>query len=364
VTVRERTQSRTFVMAGGGSGGHVIPLLAVAQELRSRGHECVFIGTRTGFEARLVPAANFPIEYIEIGGLKRVGIARVVRTLAQLPLGTYRVLRLLRRLKPAAIFSLGGYAAGPVVVAGWLARLPIVIMEPNAMPGFTNRWIGRVVSRALLNFSAAARFFPKGRSEVTGLPVRGEFFKIPAKAGGDKITVLITGGSQGSRTLNNASRESWNYFRESGFPVRFIHQTGRNMHQELAAEFARTGLEGEVAPFIDNMPAAFAQADLVVCRAGAGAMAELAAAGKPSILVPLPTAADDHQLHNARAFESAGAGRLVPDREMNGQRLYEEVKALAADPAALKGMSEKARAFAHPDAACRAADLLEQVSHE
>jgi len=355
---------KTFVMAGGGSGGHVIPLLAVAQELRSRGHECVFIGTRTGFEARLVPAANFPIEYIEIGGLKRVGAARVVRTLAQLPRGTYRVRRLLHRLKPAAVFSLGGYVAGPVVLAAWRARLPIIVMEPNAMPGFTNRWIGRVGSRALLNFPAAARFFPNGRSEVTGLPVRREFFDIAAKPGGETTTVLITGGSQGSRTLNNAARESWKYFRESSFPVRFIHQTGRHMHEQLAAEFEQTGLEGELVPFIDDMPAAFAQADLVVCRAGAGAMAELAAAGKPSILVPLPTAADDHQLHNAQAFESAGAGRLVLDREMNGPRLYEEVKALAAGPSALNGMGENARAFAHPDAARRAADLLEQVSHE
>src|SRR5437667_55941 len=167
-------------MAGGGSGGHVIPLLAVAQELRSRGHECVFIGTRTGFEARLVPAASFPIEYVEIGGLKRVGPARAVRSLGQLPLGTYRVRRLFHRLRPAAVFSLGGYAAGPVVLAAWWARHPIVIMEPNAVPGFTNRWICRVVSRALLNFSDAARYFPKGRSEVTGLPVRPEFFDIPA----------------------------------------------------------------------------------------------------------------------------------------------------------------------------------------
>ena len=339
-------------------------MLAVAQELRSRGHECVFIGTRTGFEARLVPAANFPIEYIEIGGLKRVGITRVARTLWQLPRGTYHVFRFLKRLRPRAIFSLGGYAAGPVVLAGWMARLPIVIMEPNAMPGFTNRWIGRVVARALLNFPDTARFFPKGRSEVTGVPVRREFFEIPAKAGDGKVTILITGGSQGSRTLNNATRESWKFFREAAVPVRFIHQTGRTMHEELAREFAEAGLDGEVMPFIDKMPDAFAQADLVICRSGAGAMAELAAAGKPSILVPLPTAADDHQLHNARAFESAGAGRLVLDRDMNGRRLFDEVKALTSDPAALSTMGENARRFAHPDAARRTADLMEQVSHD
>lgn len=351
-----------FVMAGGGSGGHVIPLLAVAQELRTRGHECAFFGTRAGFEARLVPAADFPIEYIEIGGLKRVGAARLFRTVAQLPLVTLRVHRALRHLRPAAIFSLGGYVAGPVVLAGWMTRLPIVIMEPNAMPGFTNRWTGRVVARALLNFQEAARFFPKGRSEVTGLPVRRGFFEIPTKPATNETTILITGGSQGSRTLNNAAGESWKLFRDANLPVRFIHQTGRTMHEELAREFAGTGLAGEVVPFIDDMPAAFAKADLVVCRSGAGAMAELAAAGKPSILVPLPTAADDHQLHNAQAFESAGAARLVLDREMNGRRLFEEVQALRLDAAALRTMSEKAREFAHPDAARRAADLMEQIA--
>jgi UDP-N-acetylglucosamine--N-acetylmuramyl-(pentapeptide) pyrophosphoryl-undecaprenol N-acetylglucosamine transferase len=349
-------------MAGGGSGGHVIPSLAVAQELRGRGHECVFIGTRAGFEARLVPAAGFPIEYIEIGGLKRVGIRRILRSLTQLPISALHVRGLFRRLRPAAIFSMGGYVAGPAVIAAWRAKIPIIVMEPNAMPGFTNRRIARVIARALLNFPEAARFFPKGRSEVTGVPVRSAFFEIPRKTREVKIAILITGGSQGSRTLNNASRESWKHFKEADLPVRFIHQTGRNMHDELARDFAKTGLDGEVVPFIDDMPAAFASADLVVCRSGAGAMAELAAAGKPSILVPLATAADDHQLHNAQAFERAGAGRLVLDREMSGQRLFEEVKALREDLGALTAMGEKARAFAHPDAARRAADVMEQVA--
>ena len=351
-----------FVMAGGGSGGHVIPSLAVAQELRGRGHECVFIGTKTGFEARLVPSAGFPIEYIEIGGLKRVGMRRVFRTLFQLPIGILDARRLSRRLRPQAIFSMGGYAAGPVVLAAWTRRIPIVVMEPNAMPGFTNRRIGRVVKRALLSFPEAARFFPKGRSEVTGVPVRAAFFEIPPKPRGDRITILITGGSQGSRALNIASRESWMHFAEANFPVRFIHQSGRNMHEELVREFAATGLDGEVVPFIDDMPAAFAQADLVVCRAGAGAIAELAAAGKPSILVPLPTAADNHQLRNAQAFERAGAGRLVLDSEMNGRRLFDEVKALWEDPRSLASMSEKARELSHPGAAKRAADVMEQVA--
>ncbi len=349
----------TIVMAGGGTGGHVVPLLAVARELKARGHECVFIGTRTGFEAKLVPAAGFPLEFIEIGGLKRVGIVRTARTLAQLPLSIIRVLRLLGQYRPAAIFSLGGYAAGPVVLAGLLKRIPLVVMEPNAMPGLTNRQIGRFVSRALLSFSDASRFFPQGRSEITGLPVRSEFFAIAPKARDAKLTILVTGGSQGSRTLNEAARGSWQYFREAGIPVRFIHQTGSASHEGLAKKFAESGMEGQVLPFIDDMPAAFAQADLVVCRAGAGTVAELAAAGKPSILVPLPHAADHHQLRNAEAFEKAGAAVLVLDKDMDGGRLFEEVGKLRARPDLLKRMGERARAFAHPDAARRAADVLE-----
>jgi UDP-N-acetylglucosamine--N-acetylmuramyl-(pentapeptide) pyrophosphoryl-undecaprenol N-acetylglucosamine transferase len=351
----------TIMMAGGGTGGHVVPLLAVARELASRGHSPVFVGTRTGFEAKLVPPSGFPLEYIEIGGLKRVGLIRTTRTLAQLPLSVRRVLSILRGRQPSAVFSLGGYAAGPVVLAALWKRLPIVVMEPNAMPGLTNRQIGRFVARALINFPEASRFFPAGKSEVTGLPVRAEFFRIPPKPGESKLTVLITGGSQGSRTLNEAAAGSWRYFREAAFPVRFIHQTGSLSYEALAKKFAASGMEGEVAPFIDNMPAAFAQADVVVCRAGAGTVAELAAAGKPSILVPLPHAADEHQLRNAEAFARAGAAQLVLDRDMDGGRLFEEIGKLRSQPTLLAEMGERSRAFAHPNAARRAAEVLEEV---
>ena len=351
----------TIVMAGGGTGGHVVPLLAVARELKARGHACVFIGTRTGFEAKMVPAAGFPLEFIEIGGLKRVGAMRTIRTLVQLPFSVLKVLRMLNKFQPAAVFSLGGYAAGPVVLATLRKRLPLVVMEPNAMPGLTNRQAGRFVTRALLSFPEAARFFPRGKSEITGLPVRPEFFAIQPKPREAMITILITGGSQGSRTLNQAAAGSWRYFREAAFPVRFIHQTGTATHAVLARKFAESGVQGEVLPFIDDMPQAFRSADLVICRAGAGAVAELAAAGKPSILVPLPHAADQHQLRNAEAFDKAGAARLILDQDMDGGRLFEEVGKLRSQPDLLKRMGERARTFAHPDAARRAADVLEEA---
>ena len=229
------------------------------------------------------------------------------------------------------------------------------------MPGLVNRRLGRFASRALLSFNEAARFFPDGRSEISGLPVREEFFRVPAKPRGDTLTVLITGGSQGSRTLNRATRESWPLFRDSALPVRLIHQTGRADHDEIARDFAAAGVQGHVEPFITDMPAAFTEADVIVCRSGAGAVAELAAAGKPSVLVPFPFAADDHQTRNAEAMQRAGAARLVHDREMNGRRLFEEITALAQAPDGLDRMGTAARGLARPGAAARAADLLENI---
>jgi len=348
-----------FLMAGGGTGGHVMPALAVARELERRGHHPIFAGTRRGFEANLVPAAGFPIEWIEVGGLKGVGALRVMRTLIGLPVAIAHALRLLAKYRPAAVFSMGGYVAGPVVIAAVMRRIPVVVMEPNAVPGFTNRRLGPFVRRALISFPDTARYFPKGRAEVTGVPVRREFFELAPKPRGQQLTILITGGSRGSRTLNNAARDSWQLIRELGLPVRIIHQTGAvPAHAEIEREFSQSGLQGRVVPFIEDMPAAFAEADLIVCRAGAGAVAELAAAGRPAVLVPFPFATDNHQLHNAQAFQRAGAARLVLDKDMTGECLVREVKELQSDPGLLLSMAANARRLSHPGAAERAADVL------
>ncbi len=351
-----------FIMAAGGTGGHVLPALSVARELERRGRQVVFVGTRHGLEARLVPRAGFAIEFIEIGALKRTGLLRRLRTLAQLPVSVWRAARLLTRLRAAAVLSLGGYAAGPVALAAWLCGTPLVILEPNATPGLTNRWMGRVAARVLLNFPEAARFFPAARTEVAGVPVREEFFRLQAKPRTELFQVLVVGGSQGSRTLNRAARESWPLFRAANFPLRMVVQTGPAAYEEMARAFAAAGIQGEVTPFIEDMPAAFAAADLVVCRAGAGSLAELAAAGKPALLVPFPYAADDHQLRNAEALVEAGAARMALDREMDGRRLYQEVRELAEQPLLLDQMSRAIRRFARPQAARRAAEALEEAA--
>jgi len=308
----------------------------------------------------LVPAEGFELKKIEIGGLNRVGLRQKLATLFQLPVTTLRCLRLTSDV--SAVFSMGGYVAGPPVMAALLKHVPVVVMEPNAVSGFTNRAIGRFVARALVSFPETANYFPKGRTETTGLPVREEFFQIVPRPRGEVLNVLITGGSQGSRTLNQAARQSWPLFRKAGFPVRIVHQTGPNGHEQLLDEFAKSGVAGEVVRFITDMQAAFRAADLVVCRSGAGAASELAAAGKPSILVPFPFAADDHQTRNAQAMERGGAAKLVRDAEMNGEKLFAEVAELARSSGALEKMGAAARQFARPGAARRAAEILEAVA--
>lgn len=350
----------TFLLTGGGTGGHVFPAIAVARELRRRGHAAFFVGTREGLESKLVPPENIPLEFIEIGGLKRVGWKQTLRTVWQLPAAVAQSMRLIRRYRPAAVFSMGGYVAGPATLAAWILRRPVVLMEPNAMPGMANRYMAKIAARACLSFPEAREYFPADRIEMTGLPVRSRFFEIPKKTPGGKLTVLVTGGSRGSRRLNDAGEASWRLFRANQVAIRWIHQTGSQDYARLAEAFRELGCDGQVTPFIENMPRAFAQSDLVVCRSGAGAVAELAAAGKPSILTPYPFAADEHQLRNAEAMSKAGAARLVLDREMTGEELFHTVRSLAEAPGALERMGEAARQFARPGAARRAAEILEE----
>jgi len=251
-----------------------------------------------------------------------------------------------------------------VLLAALWNRLPVVVMEPNALPGFTHRKLARFVARALLSFPESARWFPQGRSQVTGMPVREEFFAIPPKPRGDVVTILITGGSQGSRTLNRATQESWPLWSAAlkDLRIRLIHQTGQSAYKDIAEQFETSGVDGEVQPFLKDMPAAFLEADLIVSRSGMGAVSEIAAAGKPSILIPLPTAADQHQLRNAEVLEQAGAARIVKDADWTGERFVREVKSLLQEPSALEKMSAAARTFAKPNAARAAADILESFA--
>lgn len=354
--------SLAFLMAGGGTGGHIVPALAVARELRRRGHEPFFVGTHQGLESQLVPREGFPIEWIEIGGLLGLGLVRQLRTLWQLPLSVIKSWRIMSRRRAVAVFSMGGYVAAPPMLAAVLKGVPIVVMEPNAVAGFTSRHLGRFAAKALISFPETAAAFPRGRSEISGLPVRDEFFAIPERAPGRPLRVLITGGSRGARTLNQAARALWPRLKEAPLPVEITLQTGPTAAAELAREFAAFDLPGRVTAFLDDMPAAFAAADLIIARAGAGSVSELAAAGKPSLLVPFPFAADNHQLRNAQAMERAGAARLILDRDFDGARLYAELAHALEHLDSLPAMARAARGLARPGAAVRAAGLLEEFA--
>jgi UDP-N-acetylglucosamine--N-acetylmuramyl-(pentapeptide) pyrophosphoryl-undecaprenol N-acetylglucosamine transferase len=351
--------ARTILIAAGGTGGHLFPGIAVADELRRRdpATRVVFAGTPRGLESRLVPRAGYELELLPILPLNGVGMARALRGVLALPWGMLRAAALVRRLRPAAVLGVGGYAGGPVVLAAALLGVHTVILEPNAKPGFTNRRLRPFVRRAACAYEEARAFFG-AKGVVTGNPVRGGFAALPARSHAAPFTLLAFGGSQGSRVLNRALLAAVPHL-PGGDRLRLVHQTGEAMRAEVAAGYARAGREDEVVAFLDDMEARFAQADLVLSRSGATTCAELTAAGKASVLVPFALATDDHQRINARALESAGAAVMVEERDLGGESLARAVLSVLESPQRLEAMERAARSLARPDAAARVADLLE-----
>ncbi|MBI2956624.1 MAG: undecaprenyldiphospho-muramoylpentapeptide beta-N-acetylglucosaminyltransferase [Acidobacteria bacterium] len=351
------------MMAGGGTGGHIFPALAVAEELRRRNpqHEIVFVGTQNGLESRLVPAAGYPLRTLRAAGFAGVGAAGKLRSLWLLPQGLWQSRSLLRELAPAVVFGVGGYAAGPVMFVAAVGGTPTVLFEPNAEPGLTNRLLTPLVTRAAVSYEETqARFGAK--AVRTGSPVRKEFFDVPPKEHQLPFTLLIFGGSRGALAINQALMDALDSLSASGIPLRFIHQTGERDYNAVRVAYARREIQADVRPFINDMPACFAEADLVICRAGASTVAELAAAGRAAILVPYPHAAEQHQLRNAEVFVRAGAARLLPQGELTGARLAAAILDLLQHPEQLAQMEAAARRLAVPDAAARIADLVESVA--
>ncbi|MGE0405170.1 MAG: undecaprenyldiphospho-muramoylpentapeptide beta-N-acetylglucosaminyltransferase [Candidatus Korobacteraceae bacterium] len=353
------------ILAGGGTGGHVIPALAIARELRDLyDAEILFIGTSRGIENRLVPAAGFPLQLIEVGALKKVGVVRRLKTLFALPSAVFAAWRLLHEYRPNVVIGVGGYASGPAMLAAVLSRVPTLAFEPNLVPGFANRVVARFVGGAAVHFQQTARFFR--RAQVTGVPVRREFFQIPERIPSATPTLLIFGGSQGARAINHAVAGALPALTKSIPNLHLIHQTGERDYQSTEAEYVRatmgTGLSAEVSKFIEDMPHAFAAADLVLCRSGASTVAEITAAGKPAIFVPYPHAADDHQRRNAEALSEAGAALLIPEAELTSERLEQVITTLFTDRPRLAQMGRAARGLSHPDAARKIAHLAAQLA--
>jgi len=340
------------LIAGGGTGGHVIPALAIARVLRAEaGAEVRFVGTARGLETRLVPEAGFALELIKVGQLKNVSVMTRVRTLADLPLGVIRCMRLLRNFQPDVVIGVGGYASGPAMMAAVLLRVPTLAFEPNAVPGLANRIVGKMVSAAAVNFDETRRYFRNAKT--TGTPVRPEFFAIAPKQPGERKRLLVFGASQGARVFNDLLPKIMERLLTALPDLDVIHQTGARHGEATAQAYARVGGPFDralVTPYLDDMAAQFAAADLIMCRSGASTMAELAAAGRASLLVPFPQAADDHQRKNAEVFVAAGAAEMIIEPELNEERLLKTLTSLLRDDAGRHSMGAAARTLAHPGA--------------
>jgi UDP-N-acetylglucosamine--N-acetylmuramyl-(pentapeptide) pyrophosphoryl-undecaprenol N-acetylglucosamine transferase len=349
------------LIAGGGTGGHIIPALAVARELVARhSAEVLFVGTARGMEMRLVPEANFNLRLIDVGQLNNVSLLTRLRTLIELPRAIFACKQLIREFNPSVILGVGGYASGPAMAAALWLRIPSMAFEPNAMPGLTNRLVGKRVQAAAVNFPSAAAWFRN--AEVTGIPVRPEFFKLNPPMAAAAPHLLVFGGSQGARIFNTHLPQIIAALLEAVPRLTVLHQSGVRHAEKTQAAYAASGADPrrwQVLPFLDDMPARFAQAHLLMARSGASTVAELAAAGKPALLVPFAAAADDHQKRNAEAMVSAGAALLLEEPELDlPGRLLDALTGLLTNPGKLTAMAAAARTQAHPAAAERIADRL------
>lgn len=408
------TSALRIVIAGGGTGGHVIPALAIGRELRDRHNaELLYIGTARGLETKLVPAAGFPLELVRSGQLKNVPLKTRLKTLTDLPHGVLRCVQLLRTFNPQVVVGVGGYASGPAILAAAMLRIPTLAYEPNAVPGMTNRIAGRFTSAAAVNFPQTTQFFRN--AEVTGVPVRPEIFDIPprplpsaqsaahrtesqnaqaANAGQSEapdltpLRLLVTAGSQGAAVFNDLLPKIAQRLRLALPNLTIVHQSGPRQLDVTRAAYAQTGLLSPdlaashlrpeqdptpqsasaptaaivppsllVEPFLNDMPTQYAAADLILARSGS-TVAELCAAGRASLLIPFPQAADDHQRKNAEVLAHAGAAQILLQRDTTEQSLYDALHALLTDHSRRAQMAAQARTLARPGALERIAGMV------
>jgi UDP-N-acetylglucosamine--N-acetylmuramyl-(pentapeptide) pyrophosphoryl-undecaprenol N-acetylglucosamine transferase len=341
------------VIAGGGTGGHLYPGIAVAREIAARepGAVVTFAGTARGIEASVVPREGFALDVIRSGGLKGKSVRGLLRGLGLLPLGAIDAWRLLSRRRPDLVIGVGGYSSGPVVLLAAARGVPTLLLEQNAVPGLTNRMLAPLVGAAAVTYEATLPFF-KGRGFVSGNPVRPQFLAIAAVTpdrGATPARVLIFGGSQGAHAINVAAVEAAPRLVPAALAV--THQTGERDLEMVREGYARAGLRARVEPFLFEMDREMSDADVIVCRAGATTLAEITAAGRASILVPLPTATDDHQRKNADVLAAATAAEVIDQRELTGERLAGAILALAGDTPRRRAMAAAARGLARPHAA-------------
>ncbi|HEX8287994.1 MAG TPA: undecaprenyldiphospho-muramoylpentapeptide beta-N-acetylglucosaminyltransferase [Pyrinomonadaceae bacterium] len=352
------------LIAAGGTGGHIYPGIAVAKEIvrRDEKSEVVFVGTSRGLETKIVPANGFRLSLINSAGLKNVGFIGKLKGLFILPKSFLEARRLIKEFKPDVVVGAGGYVSGPVLLMASLQKIPTLVMDSNALPGFTNRSLAPFVTKAALTFEEALPFFGK-KGIVTGNPVRKEFFEIQPKRRGEKVNLLIFGGSQGARAINNAMADALEYLKSFKEKLQITHQTGEFDYEKIKEIYLRSNWhDADVRPYISEMVSEFAKSDLIICRAGATSCAELAAAGKAAIMIPLPTAADDHQRKNAEALQSAGAALMILQRDLSGESLANEIINLINSPEKISAMEAAAKKLARKDAAEVTVNLIEDLA--
>jgi UDP-N-acetylglucosamine--N-acetylmuramyl-(pentapeptide) pyrophosphoryl-undecaprenol N-acetylglucosamine transferase len=353
-----------LLIAGGGTGGHVFPALALAREWLSRGsdREVVLVGTERGIEMKLVPQAGLPLETLRVAGLKGKGGTTLFKNLTMLLPAMFDARRVLRKHKPVVAFGVGGYAAGPMLLATWLAGVPNIIFEPNAEPGLTNKLLARLSKRIATGYEISARAWGK-KAVVTGCPVRAEFFSITPRKPGNLLRLLITGGSQGALPINRAFVDSMDRLATRKKELSIVHQTGERDYDAVRTAYARREILAEVVPFMTNMPERFGWADVIVCRAGAITTAEVAAAGRAAIFIPFGRATDSHQLRNAQEMARANAGRLISEPELTADKLTAEIFSLLDHPGEIEMLSSNARALARPHATQEIGNLIEEAAN-
>ncbi len=352
---------KAVVFAGGGTGGHVYMAVALAKGLIRRNPKTriLFVGTKHGLETRILPSLGLALETITIGALKSVSPARVLTTLLQLPASVLHSGRILHRFGPSVIVGLGGYASGPVVVAGKLARVPCLLVEPNVRPGLTNRLLGPWSNRVAVAFAQTKIWFGK-KACATGTPIRPEFYQCGTrKKGGGRLQVLVFGGSQGSRAINDLICESLEFLPPNRISI--VHQTGSLDYQRVKRCYQRAGIRVQIKEFIEDMPTCFHRSDVIVSRAGACTLAEITAAGKPSLLIPLPRASDDHQRRNASALVACRAAVVLEQKKASGRKVAQILVELERDRKRLNEIGQAARTLAQPQATEKIIGLMEEM---
>ncbi|MBI5599859.1 MAG: undecaprenyldiphospho-muramoylpentapeptide beta-N-acetylglucosaminyltransferase [Deltaproteobacteria bacterium] len=343
------------VIAGGGTGGHLFPAIAVAEEFKRRnaGTEVIFVGSRSGLEVAVVPSYGYRLETLDVEGIKkRKGMARI-RAVFKAAGATLRAIMLLRKIRPDGVIGSGSYCSGPVVLAAGILRIKTAIMEQNALPGLTNRMLGWFADRVYIAFKEAAGYFPRGRTVLAGNPVRSDILRVKGirRVNGDrKFSILVFGGSQGAAAVNAAFLDAAEHLTDIWNSLRVTHQTGKEGYRQVEEAYRRKGLKVELSSFIDDMAKAYASSDLVVCRAGATSIAEITALGIPAILVPYPFSSDGHQALNAMALAGKGAAVMLNQDEMTGAALAGAIRRLFENPDEVKKMMSAAASLARPDA--------------